>query len=217
MNNEFIPRVYVDEFNKKLFTMKTNLMSALLIAGLLFNVGCSQKKDATDTAEDINDNKIENNGAGTQMSDSKGDAKDVAEYMVDLANTGMAELEMSKIAAERATNQAVKDFAKQTVDTHMQDETALKAEATKYNVTLPSTMSNDTQEMVTKLRDEKAGMDFDKKYLDNMADVNDKAMSKAKNLIDNTTEPALKEFAQKIVTDDQQHMDKAKMLKDALK
>ncbi len=197
--------------------MKTNLMSALLIAGLLFNTGCSEKKDATDTAEDINDNKIENNGAGTQMADSEGDAKDVAEYMVDLANTGMAELEMSKIAAERATNQSVKDFAKQTVDAHTQDETSLKAEAAKYNVTLPSTMSNDSQEMLTKLRDEKAGMDFDKKYLDNMADVNDKAMSKAKNLIDNTNVPALKEFAQKIVTDDQQHMDKAKMLKDALK
>ena len=151
------------------------------------------------------------------MADSEGDAKDVAEYMVDLANTGMAELEMSKIAAERATNQSVKDFAKQTVDAHTQDETSLKAEAAKYNVTLPSTMSNDSQEMLTKLRDEKAGMDFDKKYLDNMADVNDKAMSKAKNLIDNTNVPALKEFAQKIVTDDQQHMDKAKMLKDALK
>ncbi|MBC7568303.1 MAG: DUF4142 domain-containing protein [Spirosoma sp.] len=197
--------------------MKTNLMSALLIAGLLFNTGCSEKKDATDTAEDINDNKIENNSAGTQMANSEGDAKDVAEYMVDLANTGMSELEMSKIAADRATNQSVKDFAKQTVDTHTEDEARLKAEASKYNVTLPSTMSNDAQEMVNKLRDEKAGMDFDKKYLDNMADVNDKAMNKAKNLIDNTTEPALKEFAQKIVTDDQQHMDKAKMLKDALK
>ncbi len=197
--------------------MKTNLMSALLITGLLFNTGCSEKKDATDTAEDINDNKIENNGAGTQMANSEGDAKDVAEYMVDLANTGMSELEMSKIAADRATNQSVKDFAKQTVDTHTEDEARLKAEASKYNVTLPSTMSNDAQEMVNKLRDEKAGMDFDKKYLDNMADVNDKAMNKAKNLIDNTTEPALKEFAQKIVTDDQQHMDKAKMLKDALK
>lgn len=197
--------------------MKTNLMSALLITGLLFNTGCSEKKDATDTAEDINDNKIENNSAGTQMANSEGDAKDVAEYMVDLANTGMSELEMSKIAADRATNQSVKDFAKQTVDTHTEDEARLKAEASKYNVTLPSTMSNDAQEMVNKLRDEKAGMDFDKKYLDNMADVNDKAMNKAKNLIDNTTEPALKEFAQKIVTDDQQHMDKAKMLKDALK
>ena len=197
--------------------MKTNLMSALLIAGLLFNTGCSEKKDSTDTAEDINDNKIENGGAGTQMSDSEGDAKDVAEYMVDLANTGMTELEMSKIAADRATNQSVKDYAKETVSAHEKDDAEIKSQASKYNVTLPSTMGNDSQEMVTKLRDEKAGMDFDKMYLDKMADVNDKAISKAKNMMDNTTEPALKEFAQKIVTDDQQHMDKAKMLKDALK
>jgi len=197
--------------------MKTNLLSALLIAGLLVNVGCSSKKDATDTAENINDDKIENGGAGQPMSDSKSDAKDVAEYMVDLANTGMTELELSKLAADRATNPSVKDYAKETVRTHEKDDAEMKSEARKYSVTLPSTLSNDSQEMITKLRDEKTGTDFDKLYLDKMADVNDKAIGKAKDLVDNTTEPALKEFAQKIVTDDQQHMDKAKMLKDALK
>lgn len=197
--------------------MKTNLLSALLVVGLLFNTGCSEKKDSTDTAEEINENKIENGGAGNQMSDSEGDAKDVAEYMVDLANTGMTELEMSKIAADRATNPSVKDYAKETVSAHAKDDEELKSEASKYTVTLPSVMSNDSQEMVAKLRDEKSGMDFDKMYLEKMADVNDKAISKARNLMDNTTEPALKEFAQKVVNDDSQHMDKAKMLKDALR
>ena len=203
--------------NKKLTIMKLTLLSAALIVGLLFNSGCSSKKDSTDTAEKINDNKIENGSTETMASDNKGDAKDVAEYMVDLSNTGLTEYEMSKIAAERATNSSVKDYARQTVDMHSKDEQELKAEASKYNITLPSTLSNDSQEMLTKLRDEKAGADFDKKYLDNMADVNDKAISKAKNLIDNTTQPGLKDFVQKIITDDQQHMDKAKMLKDAIK
>lgn len=197
--------------------MKANILSILLVVGLLFTAGCSEKKDSTETAEEINEDKIENNGAGAQMADSKDDAEDVAEYMVDLANTGMTELEMSKIAADRAMNSSVKDFAKQTVDAHAKDDATLKDAAARYNVTLPSTLGNDSQEMVNKLRDEKAGMDFDKKYLENMADVNDKAISKAKNMADNTNEPNLKQFAQKIVTDDQQHMDKAKMLKDALK
>ena len=197
--------------------MKRIVLSATLIAGLLFNVGCSSKKDSTDTAEKINDNKIENGSTETMASDTKSDAKDVAEYMVDLSNTGLTEYEMSKVAAERATNSSVKDFAKQTVSQHSKDEKELKDEASKYSITLPSTLSNDSQDMMTKLRDEKKGTDFDKKYLDNMADVNDKAISKAKNLIDNTTQPGLKDFVQKIMTDDQQHMDKAKMLKDALK
>lgn len=197
--------------------MKRTLLSAALIAGLLFNSGCSSKKDSTDTAEKINDNKIENGTTETMASDTKSDSKDVAEYMVDLANTGLTEFEMSKLAVERATNSSVKDYAQQTVSQHSKDEQELKAKASKYNITLPSTLSNDSQEMLNKLRDEKKGSDFDKKFLDDMADVNDKAVSKAKNLIDNTTEPDLKEYVQKIITDDQQHMDKAKMLKDAVK
>lgn len=197
--------------------MKRIVLSAALIAGLLFNVGCSSKKDSTDTAEKINDNKIENGSTETMASDTKSDSKDVAEYMVDLSNTGLTEYEMSKVAAERATSATVKEYAKETVSQHAKDEQELKDEASKYNITLPSTLSNDSQDMLTKLRDEKKGTDFDKKYLDDMADVNDKAISKAKNLIDNTTQPGLKDFVQKLMTDDQQHMDKAKMLKDALK
>ncbi len=196
--------------------MKRTLLSAVLIAGLLFNSGCSSKRDSKDTAQDINDNKVEN-GAETTASDSKSDSKDVADYMVDLANTGMTEYEMSKLAVEKAITPTVKEYARQTVTQHAKDEQSLKAEAMKYNITLPTTLSNDSQEMMTKLRNEKAGVDFDKKYLDDMADVNDKAISKAKGAVENTTEPALKEFVQKIIMDDQAHLDKAKAIKDMIK
>lgn len=200
--------------------MKRTLLSAALIAGLLLNVGCSSKKDSNEAAEDVNDKKVDNASSAqteTMASDTKGNTKDVAEYMVALSNTGMAEYEMSKLAAERATSPAVKAYARKTVAQHAKDEQELKAEATQYKITLPTTLSNDSQEMMTKLRDEKAGSDFDKKYLDDMADINDKALSKARSLISNTDKPALKNFAQKIMADDQEHMDNAKKLKDGIK
>jgi putative membrane protein len=71
--------------------------------------------------------------------------------------------------------------------------------------------------MVSKLRDEKAGMDFDKKYLDQMVDVNDKAINKAKSLVDNSQDASLKSYVEKIMRDDQTHMDKAKKLKEMVK
>lgn len=199
--------------------MKTTILSTALIIGLLLNTGCSSKKDSNKAAEEMNDKKVDDASKAeveTMASDTKSDTKDAAEYLVDLANTGRAEYEMSQLAAQRATSPAIKAYAKQTVEQHAKDEKELKEQASTYRVVLPTTLSNDSQEMLTKLRDEKAGKDFDKKYLDDMADVNDKAIGKAKNLISNTDKPALKNFAQNLIADDQQHMDKAKKLKDAL-
>lgn len=85
-----------------------------MIAGLLFNTNCSSNRDSKETAENINDNRIENGANETMASDSKSDSKDVAEYMVDLANTGLTEYELSKMAAEKAVTPTVKQYAKET-------------------------------------------------------------------------------------------------------
>ena len=199
--------------------MKNAALSALLLAGLLFNASCSSKNDSKDMAENANDNKIENNesGAAAMTANSTGDAKDVSEYMVDLANTGMTELEMSKVAASKAVTPGVKDFASKTVSAHAQDDQKMKDIAGKYNITLPSTLSNDSQDMLTKLNQQTAGADFDKQYLNNMADINDNAVGKAKDLVDNADKPDLKSFAENIVSDDTKHRDEAKQLMNNVK
>ncbi len=196
--------------------MKKAAFPALLLAGMFFGYGCSPKNDSTATAKDVNDQKVENGTVATAAA-SQTDTKDVTDYMVDLANTGRTEYELSKIAAVRATSAAVKTYAQQTTTTHAKDEAELKAEAAKRNITLPTTLSADSQDLTVKLQAEKAGADFDKKYLDDMADVNDKALSKGKDLLKNSQDPALKTYVQKIIDDDQKHLDEAKQLKTALK
>ncbi len=196
--------------------MKKIALPALLIAGMLFGTSCSSKPDSTATAKDVNDQKVDNGTVAT-AADSKTDTKDVTDYMVDLANTGRTEFELSQAAATRATSPAVKQYATQAVSAHAKDEAELKDEAAKRNITLPPTLSPDSQDMLTKLQAEKVGADFDKKYLDDMADVNDKAISKAKDALKNSQDPALKTYVQKIMDDDQKHMDEAKQLKAAMK
>lgn len=199
--------------------MKNNTFAALL-AGLLFTAGCSSKNDSTQTADSANDQKIDNAAAaGTQpaTANSEGNSKDVADYLVDLANTGRTEFELSQVAATRATSAAVKEYARKTVAQHAQDEQALKAEAAKYNLTLPTTLSTDSQQLLADMSKEKAGADFDKKYLSDMADVNDKAIDKAKDLVDKTDKQELKDFVQKVMRDDDGHRSEAKKLEDAIK
>lgn len=200
--------------------MKIITLNAALLAGLLAAAGCSSKPDSTQAAASANDQKMDNAAAGgTQpaTANSAGNSKDVADYLVDLANTGRTELELSQVAATRATSPAVKEYASKTMTQHAKDEQELKAEAAKYSVTLPTTLSNDSQKLLADMSKEKAGADFDKKYLDDMADVNDKAIGKAKDLVGKTDKQELKDFVQKVMRDDDGHMNEAKKLKDGIK
>lgn len=202
--------------------MKITLLSAALVSGLLFASGCSSNTDSKDVAENANDNKIEkadsaSNGGAMATAGSEGDAKDVSDYMVTLANTGMTEYQMSQVAASRATNPSVKDYANKVVSAHAQDEQELKAEAAKFKITLPTALSNDSQDMLNSLNKETKTMDFEKKYLDDMVDINDKAIGKEKDLMQKTTNTDLKAYAQKMMDDDQKHMAEAKTLRSTMK
>lgn len=201
--------------------MQTTTLNIALLTSLLFAASsCSSSTDSTKAADATNDKKVasaDSAGAKPMMATSEGDAKDVADYLVSLANTGRSEFEMSQLAATRATSPAVKAYAAKTVTQHAQDEQELKAEAAKYTITLPATLSSDSQDMLTTLGKEKSGVDFDRKYLDDMTDVNDKAIGKAKDLIGKTDKPELKTFIQKIMGDDQKHLAEGKALKDAVK
>ena len=200
--------------------MKTTLLNAALVSGLLFATSCSSGTDSKDVAENANDKKIEkadSAGTGSMMASSEGNAKDVSDYMVTMANTGMTEYQMSEVAAKRATSPAVKDYASKVVSAHAQDEQELKGEAAKANITLPTALSNDSQDMLTSLNKETQTMDFEKKYLDNMVDINDKAIGKEKDLMAKTTNTDLKAYAQKMMDDDQKHMTEAKTLRSTMK
>ena len=147
---------------------------------------------------------------------SEGNQKDESEYLVDLANTGLTEYELSKVAAERAGNAQVKAFAEATVKQHTVDETELQKMTKTKNLTLPTTLSKDSQDMLAALIDQKVGKDFDKRYLDQMQDITDKAISKAKGVVNNTEDIALKNFINKIRAADEQHKSKAEELENVL-
>ena len=201
--------------------MNATTWSIALLSSMLFTAGCSSSTDSTKIAENANDKKIGNadstGTAAAKTASSEGDAKDVADYLVMVANTGRTEYELSQVAASRATTPAVKEYASKTVAQHAQDEQELKAEAAKYTITLPTTLSNDSQDMLNTLNKETKMGDFEKKYLDDMAAINDKAISKEKDLIANTNKPELKTYVQKVMDDDQKHMAAAKALRSSMK
>src|SRR5688572_27878111 len=98
--------------------------------------------------------------AGTENGVSRADR----DFVNDLGVAGMAEVELGKMAAERAANAEVKRFAQRMVDDHSKGADKLKAVATSHNIMLPTELDDkhrDLRDRLSKLN----GAEFDREYM----------------------------------------------------
>ncbi len=137
--------------------MKKIALNTLLAASLCFGfAACESGKketDSTEVAEEQNEDKMPNDSA-----------EDDADFMVKAASGGMLEVELGKMATERASSQEVKDFGRKMVEDHTKANNELKALAAKKNITLPTTVSNDHQKHIDDLA-KLSGTEFDEEYM----------------------------------------------------
>jgi putative membrane protein len=88
-------------------------------------------------------------------------------FVMEAASGGMAEVELGKLAADKASSAKVKDFAQRMVTDHGKANDELKSLAAKKNITLPS--SPDAKHKATYDRLSKlSGAAFDRAYIADM-------------------------------------------------
>jgi putative membrane protein len=107
------------------------------------------------------------------------------DFINHVLSDGTAEVELGKMAAERASNPEVKRFAQMMVDDHTKAGTELKAIATKYGVQpMPKVddKHQDLMERLSKLR----GAQFDREYIDAMVDDHQNAVDSLQSRVDST-------------------------------
>jgi putative membrane protein len=98
-------------------------------------------------------------------------------FVMKVAKGGMAEVELGKLASEKGTTDAVKNFGKRMVDDHSKANDELKTLAATKKVTLPSDLNPEDKALrdrLTKL----SGRAFDQAYMkamlsDHIKDVNE--------------------------------------------
>ena len=174
----------------------------LLAASTLSFQACSDKKkentDSVENAEKANDAKED---AGTGQSD------DSNEFAVKAANGGMLEVELGRLAQEKAQSKDVKDFGAMMVTDHSKANDEFKAIATLKNITLPATLGEDEQKHVNELA-KLSGKEFDKKYVSMMVDDHKEDIDLFKKASeDEKTDAEIKEFAAKTLPTLQKHLD----------
>jgi len=186
-----------------------------------FSLGaCQGNKDSKGAADSANHAK---DTTQTSMSDSgkaatpaiKVDESD-AKFAVEAANGGMAEVVLGKLAAEKATNQKVKDFGTMMVTDHSKANDELKALAHKLNITLPDSISSDE----SKTRDDlakKSGADFDKDYVNNMVDDHKKDVKAFEDAAKNCKDSDLESFQTQTLPTLKMHLEAIEKIKKGMK
>lgn len=116
--------------------------------------------------------------------------------MMEVAKGGMMQLEVSKAAVQKASNEEVRQLAQAEVDEQTGLSAKLKEIADAKGVTLPSAPDAETQAMVTKMQG-MSGMSFDRMYVTESGvkghEKLDGVMSKVKA---NASDSNLKDVAQ---------------------
>jgi putative membrane protein len=198
------------------------LFGILCIACVCAFAACnnsSNNSNSVDSAKNINDsalsdsNSMMKNDTAANTSMAAGPvSKEDADWAVEVANAGMTEVELSKVAQTKATDPRLKSFADMMVNDHTKANDQLKQIAAAKNITLPADLSKDSQKKLDDLNKKQMGKDFDKEYRDDMLSDHKKAVDKFQKGSSDLKDADLKNFASQTLPTLQMHQDSIKAI-----
>ncbi|MGH9941662.1 MAG: DUF4142 domain-containing protein [Pyrinomonadaceae bacterium] len=198
--------------------MRTTLMIlSVCVAGALF-AGCATSTNTTANANNTNASTgtVTRDAANANASRAAGGSlsEDDREFMAEAAEGGMLEVELGRLAAQKAQSPEVKRFGQQMVDDHTKAGAELKQLAAAKGVTLPAAMNEDQRETVGDLS-KLSGKEFDKDYVEEMVDDHEKDVSAFESAA-RSNDAELKAFAAKTLPTLQGHLKMIREIKDQM-
>ena len=133
------------------------------------------------------------------------------EFLTKAANSGMAEVQLAKMAQQKATIDAVKSFAAMLERDHTAVGDQVKSFATQRNVALPSAPSDDKQKMVNDM-EKMSGKAFDKEFISMMVKGHNDGITLFEDTKANASDVDIKNFADKTLPTLRMHLDSAKAI-----
>lgn len=181
------------------------LMTVTTAAFVLGSCGNADRRaadDSVDQAMQVNDT--------TAMVN-----KDDADFAVKAADAGLSEIQLGRLAMERATDPRIKDFAERMVSEHEKANDELLAIARRHEITLPPATSEDQIDKQRDLR-EKTGEEFDRDYIALMVDDHDDVVELFEDASTDVRNPDLQGFASKTLPALKRHLEEARAIRDSI-
>lgn len=127
------------------------------------------------------------------------------------AEAGIAEVEAGKLALEKGSSQAVKDFAAMMVKDHTAANTKLKSIAAAKGVKLPTEPGLKHKAMKKKM-EMKSGSSFDKDYIEGQIKDHKDTVDLLRNEIDSGKDVDAKAFAAETLPTVEKHLEKIRQI-----
>jgi putative membrane protein len=184
-------------------------MGSILIVGLL--CGCSTSTEENQSTANANSTINANATARTSPATTAPTTGSDTAFVNTVAMDGMAEVELGRLAVQKAKSPEVKQFAQRMVADHSKANVELKQLASNKNVTLPA--EPNAQQKADKDRLSKlSGAEFDREYMTMMTAGHDKAVAAFEDESRNGKEPDVKAWSSKTLPTLREHQTLAKQI-----
>jgi putative membrane protein len=142
-------------------------------------VGACSKTDGTRTTSEPPPERPTAVGTGGAASDVKSDG----EFVHDVALMNMAEVELSRVALDKATGADIKSFAQQLINDHSAAGNALHAAVSGHSIEWPAQLDEKHRKIVDDLT-KQPGPDFDRDYMKAMVEGHQNLAARLESRLD---------------------------------
>jgi putative membrane protein len=129
-------------------------------------------------------------------------------FVTDIANVNMAEVELGRLATDKASNDQVKKFGQQMADDHTKAGDELKTLAQQKNVTLPTELDAKHKALRDRLT-KMSGEGFDRAYMQAMVSGHRQALNTFRMEAKSGKDPEIKQWAEKTLPTIEAHLKQA--------
>jgi putative membrane protein len=191
--------------------MKKVWLSAIGVCAIMAFTACESSEtkkdtqDATEVAEEKNDEKFDSSGA-----------EKTADYVVQAAAGNLAEIELAKTAQTKSADAEIKKMSGELIAAHTALLGEVKALAASKNISVPAAADEECVNKVKDLNETKAE-DFNKKWLDVMIDKHEKTIDKYESIQSKTDDAELKSWVTATIPKVKEHLNMLQMKKDKIK
>jgi len=183
---------------------------------------CQKKGDVAvsdTTAAPATGNRMDTTASGGAVATPKNDWTD-AQILSFAATANSGEIQEGQLAEKRATNPAVKKFAKLMVSDHTKMLADTRALEKKLAIT-PDSSKDDVKDLAKKAQDDikdlngkKIGKDWDEDYIEKQVDAHQKVLDKLNDATQSVKSADLKNALNESIAKVQGHLTQAKAIKD---
>jgi putative membrane protein len=126
-------------------------------------------------------------------------------FVLEAATGGLAEVELGRLATQKAQNNDVKQFGQRMVDDHSRANDQLKPIAEQRHVTVPTVLSGKEKALYDRLA-KLSGEAFDRAYMRAMVDDHKEDVAAFRHESTNGKDPDVKQFASQTLPTLEDHL-----------